>query len=563
VREGILARAARFSHERQGPRPPRQLRPVGVGEEDVLAVVAALGDVMRHAWDYNADDPRYAREHTAECYRGQKQVTVPILARFTVLRGAMPELWVTFAVKFLGVAAYAVMNSTLVLWLSSDLGYSDEKALGLVGAWAVLMTVCTILVGSLTDALGMRKTFLLGVVICVIARCAMTFTTVKWLALGVGLFPLALGEALGTPVMVAAIRRYSTTAQRAISFSMFYVMMNLGFLVQGFIFDGVRGGLGEYGRFTLPLVGTVLSTYQTLFLVSLLLELVLLPILYFGIREGAEAGDEGVPITPGAEQPVDSGARRIGRTLAATVRTTLRDTGRNMAALSRQPGFYRLLTFLMLIAGVKFVYMTMNYAYPKFGIRELGAGAPLGRLWSVTNSALIIVLVPIVGALSQRISAYRMVTLGCSIVAASVFVLALPTTWFQGMADGWFGWAVGQLYLGLKGSVNPWYLMLFLFIVLYSLGEAFYSPRVYEYAAAIAPRGQEASYGALSYVPMFLAKLFVGTFSGMLLARYCPASGPRNAQMMWLVIGLIAVLAPLGLLVLRRVIRVREAGREE
>jgi dipeptide/tripeptide permease len=106
-------------------------------------------------------------------------------------------------------------------------------------------------------------------------------------------------------------------------------------------------------------------------------------------------------------------------------------------------------------------------------------------------------------------------------------------------------------------------LMLVLFVVLYSLGEAFYSPRVYEYAAAIAPTGQEASYGALSYVPFFLAKLFVGTVSGVLLARYCPETGPRHAQTMWLVIALIALIAPVGLLVLRRVIRVREAGRED
>ncbi len=484
-----------------------------------------------------------------------------LLGRFTVLRGAMPELWVTFAVKFLAVAAYAVMNSTLVLWLSSDLGYGDKQAAWLVSAWAVLMTVFTILVGSLTDALGLRRTFLLGVAICVIARVAMTFSTVKWLALGVGLFPLALGEALGTPVLVAATRRYSTTAQRSISFSMFYVMMNLGFLVNGFIFDGLRQKLGEYGHYTVPILGYTLSTYQTLLLVSLLLELVLAPLFYFGIREGAEATDQGVRITP-ARRATDR-ADGLGHTLATTVRTTLRDTGRNMAALIRQPGFYRLLSFLMLIAGVKFVYMIMCYAYPKFGIRELGAGAPLGTLWNVTNSALIIVLVPLVGALTQKVSAYRMVTFGCFVVAASVFVLALPTAWFQGLADGPVGWAIGTLYLGLKGSVNPWYLMLFLFIVLYSFGEAFYSPRVYEYAAAIAPSGQEASYGALSYVPMFLAKLFVGTFSGGLLESYCPESGPRDPQTMWLIVALMALVAPVGLLVLRRVIRVREAGRAD
>src|SRR5260370_26918336 len=101
-----------------------------------------------------------------------------------------------------------------------------------------------------------------------------------------------------------------------------------------------------------------------------------------------------------------------------------------------------------------------------------------------------------------------------------------------------------------------------LVVVLLYLGEAFYAPRVYEYAAAIAPKGQEASYGALSYVPFLLAKLLVGTVSGTLLAKYCPEQGVRHSGTMWLFVGLLATVAPVGLIAFRRYIRVREAGRE-
>lgn len=480
------------------------------------------------------------------------------LTRFTVLWGAMPELWIVFAVKFLGIAAYAVMNSTLVLWLSSDFGYSDRGALGVVATWSIMMTVFTVLVGSLTDAIGLRKAFLLGVWVCIFARCVMTFTTIRWLALAGGLFPLALGEALGTPVLVAAIRRYSTTAQRSISFSIFYVMMNVGFLTSGLIFDFLRQHLGEHGHFTVPGVGVQLTTYRALFLVSLLLEVMLLPLVYC-LRGGVEATDEGVKITP--EQPRYP-QENVWRALFLMMRDTLRETARLFAKLASQPGFYRLLTFLMLIAFVKLIFMQMSYVYPKFGIRELGEGAPIGRLWSFTNSGLIILLVPIVGALSQRVSAYRMVMLGCAVSAASGFIMALPPAWFQSLADGTLGHWIGHGYLQLSGSVNPYYLIIALYVVLLSVGESFYSPRVYEYATSIAPKGQEASYGALSYVPFFLAKLLVGTVSGTLLATYCPETGPRHSGTMWLIIALITTIAPVGLIVLRPWIRVRETGRE-
>ena len=48
------------------------------------------------------------------------------LAKFTVLKGAQHNLWLTFVIKFLIYTAYSVTNKTMVLWLSKDLGFSDQ-----------------------------------------------------------------------------------------------------------------------------------------------------------------------------------------------------------------------------------------------------------------------------------------------------------------------------------------------------------------------------------------------------------------------------------------------------
>ena len=89
------------------------------------------------------------------------------LAKFTVLKGAQRNLWLTFLIKFLIYTAYSVTNKTMVLWLSKDLGFSDQAAGALVGwVWAPAMTVFTLLAGSVTDAIGLRRTFFLGVAIC-------------------------------------------------------------------------------------------------------------------------------------------------------------------------------------------------------------------------------------------------------------------------------------------------------------------------------------------------------------------------------------------------------------
>ena len=107
------------------------------------------------------------------------------------------------------------------------------------------------------------------------------------LALACGVLPLAVGEALGTPVLLAATRRYSTVAQRSISFSIIYMIMNVGYIAAGWIFDYVR-----QFNFHVTLFGFQPSSYQQLFMVSLVFEIVLFPVIYF-LRRGAEATNGG------------------------------------------------------------------------------------------------------------------------------------------------------------------------------------------------------------------------------------------------------------------------------
>jgi MFS family permease len=476
------------------------------------------------------------------------------LAKFTVLKGAQRELWLTFLIKFLIYTAYSVTNKTMVLWLSKDLGFSDQAAGALVGwVWAPAMTVFTLLAGSITDAIGLRRTFFLGVIICTIARSVMVVTTLRWLALACGVLPLAIGEALGTPVLLAATRRYSTVAQRSISFSIIYAVMNVAYVAAGYIFDYIRQLNLHFSLF-----GFEPTSYQQLFIVSLAFEIVLFPVIYF-LRRGAELINGGPLIDESSRDRRTASGFWSG--IGDTVRQSAVDTAHLFRRLVGQSGFYRLLVFFVFIGFLKAIFLQMDYVFPKFGIRELGLNAPVGKL-SAINAIIIIFLVPIVGALTQKFAAYRMVVFGGAICAAGVFIMALPTEWFVPAANSVIGQWLGYGYLGLHGSIHPYYIMSALYLAVFSIGEAFYSPRVYEYAAAIAPRGQEASYGSLAYLPFLVGKLLVGA-GGWLLAAFVPEQGSRHPGTMWLIFALAASVAPIGLILFRRYIRVPEVGREE
>ena len=124
-----------------------------------------------------------------------------------------------------------------------------------------------------------------------------------------------------------------------------------------------------------------------------------------------------------------------------------------------------------------------------------------------------------------------------------MFYHGLADELVRAAANGAFGQWLGHGYLGLHGAIHPYYVMSALYLTVFSVGEAFYSPRVYEYAAAIAPKGQEASYGALAYLPFLVGKVLVGT-SGWILAMFCPATGPRRSDLMWLIFALRGISRP-------------------
>jgi MFS family permease len=458
------------------------------------------------------------------------------------LRDTPTALWMVFSLKLFTVIAYKLVTVVLVSFLMKDCGISDANAQWIFGIWGMFMSIATLLAGSLTDALGLRRTLLTGIVLCLLTRLVLLCSGNSAVVLLLGLIPLAVGEALCTPVLVAATRKYTNASQRSVAFSVFYAILNLGFMFAYFIRDGVQSE-AAHSSDVMHLAGFALSPQRFLFLVSLSVEALALPFI-LALRG-------------------DVGSAGSGGSWAATLASAATETGRLFGTLVRHPAFRRLLVFLLMIGLLKIVFNIMDAVLPTFAEREIGTeGAKsVGRLNAV-NSILILVLAPLVGTLTRKLPAYSMVILGGFITASSFTFMVLPASGFEGMAASSFGSWIGHEYLRLSGVIHPYLIMILLWQVVFSIGEAFYSPRVYEYAVSIAPKGQEASYASLSAVPLLMGKLINSAAFAGLLTRFCPAEGPRDPGKMWLIVGLLVLVAPIGLLVFRRFIRVPEEGRE-
>jgi MFS family permease len=419
------------------------------------------------------------------------------------------ELWLLYLATFfewLGVFSFL---PTLPLWLTGDFAMDDKAAGWWAATFATVMTGLIFVVGSAADALGVRRTLILAFALAAVSRLGMSLSgspgaAISWLMV------FALAYATISPVVQAAIGRVSGARTRAFAYSFWYVSFNLAGTLSGpLVIDLARShfldpATGQLVRraVTLPLLGErLVSAHAVIMGVGFFFALAGLFVTLL-LRRGFEDR-----AAPGEAEPPE----RKKAFLSA------------LADVAGDRVFWRFVLLMVFLALVRMMFQHMHFTWPKYVLREQGEAFPIGTVWSF-NSLLILFLAPLATALTRHRRPFEVLLAGAFVSAASPFVLCL-------------------------GSSMPYQIAM---ILVLTVGEALWSPRLYEYNIAIAPRGREATYVSLATLPYFLAKFLVGPTSGYLLDAFCPASGPRRAALLWAVIGLSTMLGPVGILLGRR-----------
>jgi dipeptide/tripeptide permease len=244
------------------------------------------------------------------------------------------------------------------------------------------------------------------------------------------------------------------------------------------------------------------------------------------------------------------------------VRDSTEETGRRLAQNFKEKPFWIFLFLLGVLVFVRLTFFIFHVMFPTYAIRVFGEGAPVGSLFGVLNPVLIVFLVPLFSVLTMKVRSYTMLLVGTLVSAGAVFLCFLPEGMTLAMANSFIGELVFDYWLDIPiGQRDPFYLSLITFIVVFTVGEAIWSPRLMQFSAEIAPHGKEGSYLALAILPYFLGKALAGGMSGFLLTSYTPetASTFPDHQHVWLWIGGMAMISPVGLIVFRKLFRRIEA----
>ena len=103
------------------------------------------------------------------------------------------------------------------------------------------------------------------------------------------------------------------------------------------------------------------------------------------------------------------------------------------------------------------------------------------------------------------------------------------------------------------GARDPFLISLIIFIIVFTIGEAIWSPRLMQFSAEIAPRGKEGAYISLTVLPYFFGKIAATVMADILTSEYFSESMVEypDHELSWLWIAGMCLLSPLGMIVFR------------
>src|ERR1700721_1643055 len=364
--------------------------------------------------------------------------------------------WVANISELFERLSYYAAFASLARYLHETFSFQVAQASRMTGLFGGLVWFLAAFGGTLADRLGFRRALFLG---CFIPSCSYFLIgsiASPWFAPVRGAVPLvalvtfllmlpALGVALVKPCVVGTTARASKESVRSIGYSIYYTLVNIGGAAGPYVASYVHRHLSVENVFRVA----ALSVFAMFFAV----------LLFF--KEPKRADEPSVSLAQAA---------------------------RNFGTVLSNPRF---MLFLLIFSGYWIVYWQEFIILPLYIHDYINPNTDT-ELILVTGPLTVIALQMVVSLLSQKMPAFRAITLGTLISALAWIILI----------------------------VHPTVPMAILTLFAVSLGEITQSPRYYEYVSRLAPPGQQGTYMGFAFLPIGIGSLIGGWLGGTLVHHF-------------------------------------------
>ena len=305
---------------------------------------------------------------------------------FRSLREYRASFWTANVSELFERVAFYGMTTILVLFLTKSRGFDNSVAINIGGYFGLFTYGLAAFSGFLADALGYRRAILLAYAL--LATGYFLAVTVHGTVPILGaLLLVAFGASLIKPSITGTVQKTCTEPQRAMGFSIYYTLVNIG----GFIGPNLGGQLRDR-------VGVEAAFYCSTGAVVLAFLLVLVAF----------------------KEPVAAAGER-------------KNFGRFVADFGRVLLNWRLMLLVLMVAGFWSMFYQFYGPLPLYLTDDLhvSTGA-LGFVISLDALAIVCLQV-VVGYFVRNLVAGRAVFIAALVASAGIAVIGLaPSIWFVG-----------------------------------------------------------------------------------------------------------------------------------
>lgn len=407
-----------------------------------------------------------------------------------VRTGFERPFWVANITEMFERLSYYAVFASLANYLHESLKFTTQDASSLSGFFGGMVWFLAIIGGTVADKLGFRRALSLAYLFLTTAYFLLGSLGASWMAAARGAMPLwllvflililpALGVAMVKPSVVGTTASSSNEKVRSLGYSIYYTLVNVGGAAGPYMASFVHRHLGVENVFRVAAFSVLLMVFAVL--------------IFF--RQPKRAGDVKPP--------------------------TFVESGRNFWTVVSNPKF---MLFLIIFSGFWIVYWQQYIALPQYIHLYIDPHADVEKIL-VTEGFSIICLQILVSFLTQKIAAFRAITIG---------TLVSSLCW---------------LIVGSHGTV--WFCVFTLFVL--ALGEMILSPRYYEYVSRLAPPGQQGTYMGFAFLPIGIGSLAGGWVAGRVM-HYFGEVQHQPQRVWWFFTGL-GILTAILLWIYDRVVR--------
>jgi len=309
-----------------------------------------------------------------------------------IREGFERPFWVANVTEIFERLSYYGAFASLALYLQGQLNFSTQETVTLTGIFGGMVWFLAIFGGAVADKLGFRRALSLAYLILAVAYFLIGSIGAPWLApvrnaLPLGLFVgcililPALGISLVKPCVVGTTARASKENVRAIGYSIYYTMVNIGGAAGPYVASWAHRHLGVENVFRVA----ALSVFAMFFLV-----------LFF-FRE-PRRGDAPPP--------------------------SVAQVARNFLTVLSNPKF---MLFLLIFTGYWIVFWQQYISLPGFIHSYINPKADV-ELILVVDGAMVICFTVLINSLTRKIPAFGAVILGTLVSSLCWLIIAFQPT---------------------------------------------------------------------------------------------------------------------------------------